>query len=268
VPMTIIGVIAALLAIVVATVMDGNSFGALIGPSSLVLVLLGTFGVTLAGFQITDLSRVPKALTTALFGKVGPPTEIVSRLVAAAETARREGVLALEPMLEEIDDSFLRSGLQQVVDGLDGEAVKDMLEIEIASIEERHGTMIGFFKTLGGFAPTMGMIGTVIGLINMLGNLSDPSQLGLGLSVALLTTLYGVVFANLIFLPVSNKMQRLHDAEMTTKELALDGVLAIQAGAGPRVLAERLEAYLPPSERGQATGSNQSASGEAAREAA
>ncbi len=266
--MTIVGVVAALAAIVVATVMDGNSFGALVGPSSLVLVILGTIGVTLAGYQVSDLSRVPKALTTALTGKVGPPTEIVRRLVACAEMARREGVLALEPMLEEIDDTFLRTGLQQVVDGLDGEAVKEMLEIEMNSIDERHGTMISFFKTLGGFAPTMGMIGTVIGLINMLGNLSDPSQLGLGLSVALLTTLYGVIFANLVFLPIANKMQRLHDAEMTTKELALDGVLAIQAGAGPRVLAERLEAYLPPSQRGQAMAAKAGASGEAAREAA
>jgi chemotaxis protein MotA len=266
--MTIVGVFAALLAIVLATVMDGNSFGALIGPSSLVLVLFGTLGVTMAGFQVADLSKIPKALMTSLTAKVGQPTEIIRRLVKASETARREGVLALEPMLEEVDDAFLRTGLQQVVDGLDGEAVKDMLEIEMRSIEERHGTAIGFFKTLGGFAPTMGMIGTVIGLINMLGNLSDPSQLGLGLSVALLTTLYGVVFANLIFMPIANKMQRLHDAEMTAKELALDGILAIQAGAGPRVLAERLEAYLPPSERGRALEAKDAPSAEAAREAA
>jgi chemotaxis protein MotA len=170
-------------------------------------------------------------------------------------------------MVEEVDDAFLRTGLQQVVDGLDGEAVREMLEIEIRSLEERHGTMISFFKTMGGFAPTMGMIGTVIGLINMLGNLSDPSQLGLGMSVALLTTLYGVIFANLIFLPIANKMQRLHDVEMTAKELALDGVLAIQAGAGPRVLAERLQAYLPPSQRGEIE-TRRGPSGEAAREAA
>jgi len=264
---TIVGIIAAIFAIVLATVMDGNSFGALIGPSSLVLVLMGTMGVTVAGFQPADLGRLPKALITALTGSVGRPTQIVEILVRCAETARREGVLALEPVLEEVEDDFLRSGLQQVVDGLDGEAVREMLEIEMRSIDERHGTMISFFKTLGGFAPTMGMIGTVIGLINMLGNLSDPSQLGLGMSVALLTTLYGVIFANLIFLPIANKMQRLHDVEMTAKELALDGVLAIQAGAGPRVLAERLQAYLPPSQRGEVE-TGRRTSGEAAREAA
>jgi chemotaxis protein MotA len=177
-------------------------------------------------------------------------------MIECSEIARKEGVLALEPKLETIDDPFLKMGIQQVVDGLDAEAVRDMLEIEIAGLDERHQTMIGFFKTAGGYAPTMGMVGTVIGLINMLGNLSDPAQLGLGLSVALLTTLYGVLFANFVFMPISLKMKRTHDVEVGAMEMVVDGVLSIQAGAGPRMLAERLLSFLPPPDRvGVAPGS-------------
>ena len=248
-PMTIIGIILALLAIVISTVMDGNSFGALIGPSSLVLVVLGTIGVSFAGYQMPDVKRFPKALITAFTGTVPSGNGIVDTLMACAETARRDGVLALEAKLEEIDDDFLKKGLQYVVDGTDATAVRDNLELELQALDERHQTMIAVIKTMGGYAPTMGMIGTVIGLINMLGNLSDPSQLGLGLSVALLTTLYGVIFANLVFLPIGAKLKRLHEGEMLVKELALDGVLAVQAGASPRLLVERLETYLTPEER-------------------
>lgn len=248
-PMTLVGVVVGILAIVVSTVMDGNSFGALIGPSSLVLVSMGTLGITMAGYQLSDVKRVPKAMSSAIKARIASPTNLVETMVECSETARKEGVLALEPKLETIEDGFLRLGLQQVVDGLDADAVKDMLEIEVAGLEERHRSMIGFFKSAGGYAPTMGMVGTVIGLINMLGNLSDPAELGRGLSVALLTTLYGVLIANLVFMPIANKMQRLHDVEMGAMEMVVDGVLAIQAGAGPRMLAERLLAFLPPPER-------------------
>ena len=143
----------------------------------------------------------------------------------------------------------MKAGLQQIVDGADGDVVRDTLEIELSALDERHQPVIAFIKTMGGYAPTMGMIGTVVGLINMLGNLSDPSQLGLGMSVALLTTLYGVIFANLVFLPIAAKLARLHDLEVLYKEVVMDGILAVQAGASPRALVERLESYLVPSER-------------------
>jgi chemotaxis protein MotA len=250
-PMTLVGVLLGILAIVAATVMDGNSFGALIGPSSLVLVSVGTLGITMAGYQMSDVLRVPKAAVAALTSKVTGSADLVKTMVECSEIARKEGVLALEPKLETIDDEFLKMGLQQVVDGLDADAVRDVLDIEIAGLDERHRTMFGFFKAAGGYAPTMGMVGTVIGLINMLGNLSDPAELGLGLSVALLTTLYGVLFANLVFMPLSLKLQRLHEVEMSAMEMVVDGVLAIQAGAGPRMLAERLRSFLPPAERAE-----------------
>ena len=267
-PMTIIGLIIGLLAIVIATIMDGNSFGSLIGPSSLFLVLVGSLGISIAGFQLGDVKRFPKALIKSFNGGVEDAGVVVDKLVEFSATARREGVLALEPMLEELEDPFLKTGLQQIVDGMDAEAVREVLDIEINALAERHGTMINLIKTIGGYAPTMGMIGTVIGLINMLGNLSDPAQLGAGLSVALLTTLYGVVFANMVFLPVAAKLARLHEAEMVMKEMALDGILAVQSGASPRALVERLEAFLVPGDRLGAEARTKGGSGSSAPEEA
>lgn len=247
--LTMVGIILSILAIVVATVMDGNSFGALIGPSSLVLVFLGSIGATMAGFEIPDLARLPKAMIVSFTGKPPNPDSIINLLMRFAETARREGVLALEERLKDVEDPFLKAGLQLVVDGMDTDTVKAILDTELDAVDTRHKTMIDFFKGLGGYAPTMGMLGTVIGLINMLQNLSDPSQLGAGMSVALLTTLYGVLFANLIYLPIGAKLERLHKAEMDVKDLIVEGVLAIQGGASPRMLVERLEARLDPGSR-------------------
>jgi chemotaxis protein MotA len=246
---TIVGIFLAIISIVLATVMDGNSFGALIGPSSLVLVVVGSIGVSFSGFQMADLKKVPKGIILSFTRKEPDAGEAVNRLMRFAEVARKEGVLALEAQIEELDDPFMKIGLQQVVDGVDGEMVREVLDIEMQALDERHAPVIGFIKAMGGYAPTMGMIGTVVGLINMLGNLSDPEQLGLGMSVALLTTLYGVIFANLVFLPIAAKLQRLHDLEVAQKELVMDGILAVQAGASPRLLVERLEAYLVPEQR-------------------
>ena len=243
------GIIVAIMAIVISTIMDGNSFGALIGPSSLVLVILGTVGVSFTGFQLKDIKPVPKGILLSFTGKEPDPSDAIDRLMKFAEIARKEGVLALEEQLETLDDLFMKLGLQQVVDGVDGDLVREVMEIELAALEERHAPVISFLKAMGGYAPTMGMLGTVVGLINMLGNLSDPEQLGIGMSLALLTTLYGVIFANLVFLPIAMKLQRLHDLEMAQKDLVMDGILAVQGGASPRMVVERLEAYINPSQR-------------------
>ncbi|GBE24165.1 chemotaxis protein PomA [bacterium BMS3Bbin02] len=246
---TILGIVIAMMSIVIATIMDGNSFGALIGPSSLFLVFVGSLGVTLGGFQMADASVVPKGIVVAMTGKEPEPSGAVDQLMEFAEIARKDGVLALESKLEGLDDEFMKAGLQSVVDGMDADAVREILEIELTGLDERHRPTIEFVKAMGAYAPTMGMVGTVIGLINMLSDLSDPAQLGAGMSVALLTTLYGVIFANLIFLPISAKLTRLHVLEIAYKEMILDGILAVQAGASPRMLVERLEAYLVPSLR-------------------
>lgn len=248
-PGLIVGLLLAIGAIVGSMVMDGSSLGALISPSSAVLVVVGTIGVTIASYRMADAIRAPKALLVGLKGQGPDPDTVVSTLMDLADVARRKGLLAMEEMLEEIDNEFLRNAIQSVIDGLDAEAVSDVLNTEIDSVHERHNVVVSFYRSLGGFAPTMGMVGTVIGLVNMLGNLSDPGQLGSGMALALLTTLYGVLLANIVFAPIASRLTRLHETELAAMEMARDGALAIQAGVSPRLLVERLESYLAPSQR-------------------
>lgn len=247
--LTVVGIVLSILAIAASTIMDGNSFGALVGPSSFVLVAVGSIGATMAGFDVPDLTRVPKAVIKGFTAKPIDSNTVIDQLMQFADTARREGVLALEEKLAEVEDPFLKSGLQLMVDGMDTETVRTIMNADLDSMHARHKTMIDFLGGLGAYAPTMGMLGTVIGLINMLQNLSDPSQLGIGMSLALLTTLYGVLFANLVYLPIAAKLQRLHDNELEIRDLMMDGVMAIQGGASPRMLVERLEARLGPGAR-------------------
>lgn len=248
-PLVIGGLVASVLAIVVSTLIDGNSLGVLVGPSSFVLVFFGSFGAMLVAHDVADLKRLPAALLRALKGSPEDSDATITVMIDMADVARRDGLLALEKRLEDVDDPFLRSGLQLIADGIEADTIHEMLNIDIAALDERHRSMFGMFESLGGYAPTFGMMGTVIGLINMLGNLSDPSQLGLGMSLALLTTLYGVLFANLLYLPVANRLKRLNALELSARDLALDAMLSIQEGISPRVLVDRLEAYLPPDQR-------------------
>jgi len=239
----------AFLAIIVSTVMDGNSFGPLIGPSSFVLVLLGTVGVSMTSFDMSDMTRVPKAVIKAMTGSPPDADAAVTQLAELSDIARKEGVLALEGKLEGIEDPFIRTGIQLIVDGVDGEQIQEVLEIDMAAMAERHKGMISFFEEATAKAPALGMIGTVVGLVNMLGNLSSPEQLGIGMSLALLTTLYGVIFANFFFGPIGAKLKNHNQAELSTRDMMVDGILTVQAGASPRMLVERLETYLPPESR-------------------
>ncbi len=245
-PLTLIGLGLVFVSIIVSTIMDGNSFGPLIGPSSLVLVLFGSIGAVLAGFRMDDAKRLPKGFSVAFTGSPPDPDQLVTQLMSSAEAARKDGILALEQGLESLEDEFLKAGLQMVIDGMEGEDVRNVMEAEIFAMEARHESLIGMFKKLVEYAPTLGMIGTVIGLINILGNLSDPEALGTGMALALLTTLYGVFFANIIFAPVAGKLALLNTMEVASRELTVEGILAIREGASPRHLVERLEAYLEP----------------------
>ncbi|MDH4116624.1 MAG: MotA/TolQ/ExbB proton channel family protein [Acidimicrobiia bacterium] len=247
--LTIGGIALILVGLVASTVMDGNSFGPLIGPSSIVMVLLGAIGAGITSFEIKDVTTMAKTGVKALTGKPSDSDGVVNIMMKMAEVARREGVLALEEGLKDIEEPFLKQGLQLVVDGMDAENARAIMETTMDGIDGRHQTQISLWKAIGGYCPAFGMMGTLVGLINMLGNLSDPEQLGIGMSLALLTTLYGVFFSNVIFVPFANRLDALNNAEMTTMTIIADGVLAIQAGASPRMLVERLESYLDPSQR-------------------
>ncbi len=248
-PLLIGGLLLVVGALILSMLVEGHALAPLLSSGALMLVLGATFGVTLMSVQLADLKRVPGAMMVALRGKVPSSEEHLGTLITCAEVARKEGVLALERRLDDIDDEFVKEGLQLIVDGTDGEHVRGRLETFLEGLDRRHQSAQRFFKTLGGYSPTVGMIGTVIGLVNMLGELEDPEQLGLGMALALLTTLYGVMFANLLFLPFASKLERLHEMEIRSREIALDGILAIQAGASPRLLVERMEGHLPPERR-------------------
>jgi chemotaxis protein MotA len=189
-------------------------------------------------------------------------------MVKLAEKARREGLLALEGELDGVDDAYTRKGLQLVVDGTDSELVRTILESEIDGMAARHHENAHLFATAGGFAPTLGILGTVLSLVHVLENLADPSSLGHSIAGAFLATLYGVGSANLVFLPVSNKLKELSHEEVNYRNMLLDAVLAIQAGENPRMLGERLETFLPPTARGKAAEEAKPAAADAEPDAA
>jgi chemotaxis protein MotA len=248
-PATAIGIGVATGGILMSAMMGGTSPAAFMDMPALLIILCGTGGVTLASCGMPAMKRIP-ALYKLVFG----PPEIdlnarVKQLVGFAEQARREGLLALDGQTSEIEDDFTRKGLQLVVDGSDPELVREVLEAEIDGMIARHHEGAAPFEKAGGFAPTMGIIGTVMGLVHVLQNLSAPSTLGPAISGAFIATLMGVGSANVIYLPIANRLKALSKAEVELRTLTLEGILSVQAGDNPRVVAEKLGSFVPPEER-------------------
>jgi chemotaxis protein MotA len=248
-PGTFAGIIIALVCIFGSMIMEGGKPAALIAPGPIMLVFGGTFGVAMASGLMKDATGMAKFLKGALLTKKHDSNESIAQLVSFAERARREGLLALEEAAKSVDDPFLKKGLELAVDGTDPEELHDILENEIHSMKARHKVGIKFMENMGGFAPTLGIIGTVLGLVHVLENLSDPSKLGPLISGAFIATLWGVMSANIFWLPMGNKLKRVSDIESNHRELLLEGILAIQAGANPRVIEQKLLTYLAPKER-------------------
>jgi chemotaxis protein MotA len=245
----LVGLLMAIGALLSGAIFDHLSVMSLVAPAPLVLVFVGATGATLIAYKTTEWKNIPKYLGVALKGKVQDPDEIVTLFARFADLARKEGMLALESEVGKVEDPFLKTGLQLVIDGVDGEQVREVLEVEIEALTERHHAGSQFFLMLGGFAPTFGLMGTIVGLIGVLKNLSDPTKLGAGMALGLLGTLWGVVAANAFFMPLGTKLGRLHDEEVAVRRLAIEGVLGIREGMAARVLVERLEARLSPGMR-------------------
>ncbi len=246
---TAIGIGAGIAGLLFASMMEGTQPMAFFNIPALIIVLVGTGGATLASVGMDVMKRTP-ALYKMAFSP--PEQDLRSRvdlLVSIAEQARREGLLALDAQLAEIDDEFTRKGLQLVVDGTDPELVREILEAEIDGMIARHHGGITAFEKAGGYAPTMGIIGTVMGLVHVLQNLSDPSSLGPAISTAFIATLLGVGAANVIFLPVAARLKGLSGAETELRSLTLEGLISVQAGDNPRVVGDKLSSYVPPAER-------------------
>jgi chemotaxis protein MotA len=246
---TAIGIVAACVGILGAAMMEGTSPTAFLNMPAMILVFTGTFGVTLAACGMDVCKKIPTFFKIAFAGAEHHLAGKVHELVAFAEKARKDGLLALESDLEEIDDVFTKKGMQLVVDGTDPDLVREILEVEIDAMAARHKEGSEVFKTAGGFAPTMGIIGTVMGLVHVLQHLSAPETLGPSISGAFIATLMGVGAANVVFLPVASRLKGLSHEELHERNLVLEGILSIQAGDNPRVVSEKLMSLVPPVER-------------------
>ncbi|MBN4069856.1 motility protein A [bacterium AH-315-G05] len=226
--------------------MDGGSLASFINMPSLQIVVGGTFAATFIAYPMKKVFESAKIAGKVFGSSKDDPTIVLSKIIELANTARKEGLLALEEISQSIDDKFLNKGVMLIVDGTDPELVRNLLETELAFIEERHSDGRGLFDTLGMLAPAFGMVGTLIGLINMLAKLDDPSTVGPSMAVALITTLYGSLMANLIFIPIATKLKLRSREEILIKEIIVEGLLSIQAGENPRIIEEKLKAFLPP----------------------
>jgi chemotaxis protein MotA len=245
-------------------VMDGGSPAALLAPSSILLTFGGTIGAATAGMLMSDAKSLPAILKSALTTKVTAPDESVAVVVTFAEKARRQGLLALEEDARQIDDAFLRKGIEMAVDGADPEEIRDIMEQDLIAMKSRHKAGAQFFQNMGGFAPTMGIIGTVMGLLHVLNNLSTPATLGPMIAAAFTATLWGVMQANVFWIPIANRLKRTSEIEVRRMELLLEGILAIQAGANPRVVEQRLLSYLSPKEQEAAKAARETGKSKAA----
>lgn len=246
---TAIGIAGACAMILMAGIMEGVQLPALINIPAGMIVFGGTTCAVFASVGMRRFMLIPKLYIKAFTAAPPDPADRVSTLVGFAERARKDGLLALEEDIERIDDPFLRKGMQLVVDGTDPDLLYEILETEIDAMSARHKDGYGVFEKAGGLAPTIGVLGTVVSLIHVLGNLSAPETLGPMIAGAFLATLYGVGSANVVFYPVCYTLMSLSAAEADERRLVLEGIMAIQAGDNPRVVQEKLLSYVPPADR-------------------
>ena len=244
-----IGIAVATLGLLGGASMEGTPLGALWNVPAMIIIFVGLIGVTMASVGMEGMKQIPVLYKKALNADRPDLRTQVESLVSYAERARRDGLLALEEELEGIDDAYTRKGLQLVVDGTDPDLVCEILDAEIDGMKTRHKAGAKVFEAAGGFAPTLGIIGTVMGLISVLQKLDQPETLGPAISGAFIATLLGVGVANVVLLPIALRLKQLSAAEVESRILVQEGILAIQSGDNPRVVAEKLMSFVPPAER-------------------
>ena len=248
-PATLIGIVLSLGALLTTMVLEGSSPMAIVLLPPILLVFGGTFGAAIAGSAMADVTKIGGWFKLALMpAKVPPLSDRIATLVSLAEKARKEGLLALEAQVKDIDDPFLKRGLQMGIDGTDPEELRAVLEGEISAKKGEDKVAAKFFTAMGGYAPTVGIIGTVVGLIHVLENLSDPASLGPLIAGAFVATLWGVLSANIFWLPMGAKITRISELQAAQMELLVEGITEIQAGTSPRAVRLKLTSLVPPSE--------------------
>jgi chemotaxis protein MotA len=247
-PATLIGFGISVVALFVFMTLEGVSPTALIFLPAIILVVVATFGAAAASQTLDDLKKVGSWFKMAVVpAKVPAPTEQIQTLVSLAEKARKEGLLALEAQVKQIDDPFLRKGLQMGIDGTDPEELRTVLESEIAAKKAEDKVAAKFMNAMGGYAPTIGILGCIVGLMNVMANLNEPATLGPMVSAAFIATLWGVMAANFWFLPMGAKILRVSELQAAQMELLVEGITEIQAGTSPRAVRLKLTSLIPPS---------------------
>ncbi len=246
---TIVGVIAGFALVVMSILAAKGNMGDYLSLSSIIMVLGGSLSALIVANPLSRVLGITKYFSIALRTINFQEEQIISQLVGFSEKARREGLLALEDDLEDVGEEFMRKGIQLVVDGSDPEIIKSILYNDVNQLEARHSIGINIFDLWGKLAPAFGMIGTLAGLVAMLAVMEDKSAIGSGMALALITTLYGAIFANLVFIPIKRKLQDKSTAEVLVREIMIEGILSIQSGDNPRILEEKLVSFLPPTRR-------------------
>jgi len=242
---TLPGIVVGLSGILIGAILEGTKPGSLVMLPAFLIVIVGTLGTVMVSFPMGVVASLPKYFAIAAKAKHHNVNEVVETFVRLSDRARREGLLALEQEAAGLEP-FASRGIQMVVDGTDPTLVREVLESDVDSMRERHKHGSAVFEAMGGYSPTMGIIGTVMGLVHVLENLANPDELGHLIAAAFIATLYGVMFANCIFLPMGTKLKIKSAEEVHHKELIVEGVLAVQAGDNPRMVRDKLEAFLPP----------------------
>ncbi len=244
---TVVGFLGAIaLLVITIAIAPGASFGAFIDYPSIMVVLGGASAAVLMCFPLKDVLAAARVAKNVFFNTQDDIAELIELIVSLAETARRDGLLALEGRIEEVDNSFVILGIQMAVDGTRPEVIEDIMRTEIDAVAARHSNGKKVFDQGGRFAPAFGMIGTLMGLIIMLGQLDDPDALGPGMAVALITTLYGAIVSNVMMLPFAEKLGYINQQELLVMEIVVRGIMGIQSGENPRVIEQKLTTFIPP----------------------
>lgn len=247
---TILGIVVAFGAYAASIFMGGGSVASLIDIGSIVMVFGGAIGATLIAYPLNSFLSLPTLFAQSFQAPKTQPQQAIELFVGLADQARREGLLSLEEQITNIENDFVKKGIMLIVDGVDPAVVRDIMEIDNDLASRRHSVGVALMEYMGSVAPAMGMLGTVTGLIGVLGNLNDMDALGPSMALAFITTLYGVILSNLFFNPMGNKLKQKDKTEMVAREVIVEGVLAIQAGENPRIVRDKLEAFLAPKLRG------------------
>jgi len=246
---TIIGLFLAV-SLVGYAMLSGGGGNAFIDTQSVLIVIGGGVASAMVSVSLTNFKRIGKVFSKALFHKEQSAQKLIQDLVGYAEIARRDGILSLENATKDADDPFIIKGIQMAVDGTDPELIEQIMNNELEAITERHDNGKAIFDALGRYAPAYGMIGTLVGLILMLRSMDDPASLGPNMAVALITTLYGALLANMFALPIADKLAARNNEELLMKTIIIKGVMSIQSGDNPRIVEQKLKTFLPPSLRG------------------